>query len=100
MCTSFSIVQGHCIEKATILQKKDLLAKTGQTEGKCATRDRKGVQVSTKKLPYKLWFLFFERYLPRFCSIYVSLFRTQYNSISNWMYLIFDLIVSITRNQA
>ena len=84
---SFSFFLCLYIENATKLRKIDTLAKTGKIEGNCATRVRKNVQFLEASLMYKLCILFFACYVSRICSVYVSLFRTQGNSISHWLYL-------------
>ena len=66
-----------------MLQKIATLAKRGEIEGKCATDVRKSVQGLTANLKYKLCILIFALYVWRMCSIYVSLFHDQSNSISH-----------------
>ena len=73
----------YYVNTLTILRKIAILAETGKMEGKLATLVRKSVLILAAKYKYKLYNLFLARLVSRICSIYVSIFRTQCNSISH-----------------
>ena len=54
-------------------------------EGNIVSRVRKSVLILAAKYKYKLNKLFFARVVSRIRSIYVSIFRTQFSSISHIM---------------
>ena len=78
-----SRVRFYYVNTLTILRKIAILAETGKMEGKLATLVRKSVLILAAKYKYKLYNLFFARLVSRICSIYVSIFRTQCNTISH-----------------
>ena len=64
-----------------ILRNIATLSETGKIEGKLATRVRKSLLILATKYKYKLYNLFFARLVSRIRSVYLSIFRTQCNSI-------------------
>ena len=82
-CISWSFLLCQYIQSGTILRKIAILAETGKMEGKLESRVRKSVLILAMNNKYKLYNLFFARFVSRIRSIYVSIFRTQCSSISH-----------------